>query len=366
MARKKTILFLAQISPLIHGQAMMSAQLAALINQWSDTRLITINTCYAQQRSELGGFSLLKFWRWLWFLMRAFWHCVTGSVDTMVMTHSFFRGPFIKDSAFLWLGRLMNKTLVVWVHMDPNRLEMNQAPAWFAAYARRVLTLPDYWVACAPSLPKQWPKEFEHEKIRSICNGIEDVSQKFERPKLDCLHVAYLSAMTEEKGWRDLFAVAESLCAKFANIVFDFYGGPGAGESEESLREAFANVSNPSRILWHGGVYDEAKSQVLSQADVFCLPSWTEAFPLAVLEAMSYGVPVIATQVGGIPDAVQDGINGWLYPARDREALENIIVEAILDPEKLKIMGKKNRLDFTQKFSLAEFDRSWKNFLVNI
>lgn len=366
LASKKNILLLAQVSPLIHGQAMMSAILAQQMQKWPEVETYVINTCYAEQRGDLGGFSFRKIIRWISYLLRTLWYCLTRDIGTIVMTHSFFRGPFLKDSAFLWLGSLLRKRLIVWVHMDPNRLSLDQAPKILAWYARKVLHLPDRWVACAPSLPQTWPHEFDRKKIDAICNGIEDATCKESSSPKEKFRIVYLSSMTAEKGWRELFQAATDLCHVFQDVHFDFYGDVGHGETEQALNTTFSQSEFPDRICWHGPVHGNEKSQALQHASLFCLPSWTEAFPLVVLEAMSFSLPVVASDVGGIKDAIADGVNGWLHAPRDENHLKSILQECLLNRKSLAEIGLKNRDKFVQHFSLEAFGENWKKLLFSL
>lgn len=359
----QSILLIAQTDPPIHGQAIMSAQLATVMRHWPNAQVHLINASYATDRRQLGNFSWRKVLLWLSYLWRALWICCSRRVDSIVMTHSFFPGPFVKDSAFLWLARLLGKRMLVWVHMDPRRFPWDSSRPWLASYARRVLRLPDQWIACAPSLMKQWPSEFDRSKIRAICNGIPDPQPVIPEQKHGPIRVVYLSSMTEEKGWQDLFAVAELICAENENVTFDFYGGPGANETQEHLHQVFANHHHGKRLQWHGEVWGARKIEVLSQADLFCMPSWTEAFPLAVIEAMACALPVIATRVGGIPDAIADDSHGWLIKPQDRKSLADTVRMAVLDRNKLGEMGWNNRQRFLKNFSLDAFDAQWKELL---
>ena len=360
----KHILLIAQVAPPIHGQAIMSAQLAALMEAWPQASVRVINACYATDRGKLGSFSCRKVLLWLRYLCQTFWICCTSRVDAIVMTHSFFLGPFLKDSAFLWLARLLGKNMFVWVHMDPQRFPWHSASSWVVTYAKKVLQLPHLWVACSPGLIPLWPDAFDRKKVTAICNGIPDPAPQTKSMEAKNTHVVFLSSMTQEKGWQELFAAAEILCAEKQNIVFDFYGGPGALETQQQLEEKFANSSCPMRIRWHGEIWGERKTVVLSQADLFCLPSWTEAFPLAILEAMACRLPVIATNVGGISDAITHQVNGWLYPPKDGAALVETLRVALQDPTKLQEMGAQNRQKFLQHFSLEAFSQQWKTLLL--
>jgi glycosyltransferase involved in cell wall biosynthesis len=75
---------------------------------------------------------------------------------------------------------------------------------------------------------------------------------------------------------------------------------------------------------------------------VFVLPSYFEGSPVAMLEAMSYGKPVISTTVGGIPEIVEPGLNGWLHTPGDREALLKALLYYINEPENIKKHGERS------------------------
>jgi glycosyltransferase involved in cell wall biosynthesis len=361
---KKHILLIAQVSPLIHGQAVMSAQLASLMKSWPEAKVRTINTCYTTDRGKLGSFSLRKVVLWLGYLAKLLSSLCFSKVDTIVMTHSFFLGPFIKDSFFLWLCRASGKKIIGWVHMDPNRFPWHTASRLVGNYAKRVIQLPDLWVACAPALIRQWPDAFDRKKVIAICNGIPDPNPKTRSSESQQIRVIFLSSMTKEKGWQELFSAAETICSEMDNIIFDFYGGPGASETQENLNEKFAKSAAPSRIRWHGELWGDRKIEVLSQAHLFCLPSWTEAFPIAILEAMACGLPVIATQVGGISDAITHQVNGWLYPPQDEAALLRLLKSILSDRCQLQRIGEINRQKFLEQFSYEAFGLKWRQVLL--
>ena len=96
---------------------------------------------------------------------------------------------------------------------------------------------------------------------------------------------------------------------------------------------------------------------LLRAADLFVHPSHQEGFSNAILEAMAAGLPVVACDVGGNPEAVVDGVTGRLVPPRDPTALANAMAEILADPGKGRSMGEAGRQRATEQFSLDRMVR---------
>jgi N-acetyl-alpha-D-glucosaminyl L-malate synthase BshA len=90
--------------------------------------------------------------------------------------------------------------------------------------------------------------------------------------------------------------------------------------------------------------------QLLSQADLFLLPSDMESFGLAALEAMACEVPVVASDVGGLPEVVEHGTDGYLHPPRDVEAAANYALQILSRPDRGRAMGQVARINAKKKY----------------
>jgi glycosyltransferase involved in cell wall biosynthesis len=93
---------------------------------------------------------------------------------------------------------------------------------------------------------------------------------------------------------------------------------------------------------------------LLTEADVFVLPSESEAFPNAILEGMAAGLPVVAASVGGIPELVADGVSGRLVPPGDADALARALTELLDFPDRAADFGRAGRRRIEETYS---FDR---------
>lgn len=359
----KKVLLITHIEPVIHGQAMMAKQLVDLSKEWEDVELLTLNTVYTDDRGKLSGFSFGKTKRLFSYMFQARKMVKKQKIEQVLMTPAFFRTPFVKDGLFiLFLSWFTKAKLTAWVHMDPNRLDYEKRGWLFRKFARKVAGKFERWVACAPELLKRWPKWLsENYTTTHVYNGIPIPDSVDRSSREGAVRVLYLSAMDVEKGWEETLAVAQEICGEHDNVIFDFYGGAGKQHSEEEIREEFDNINHP-RIQWHGAVYDEPKQEALNSADLFVFPSYTEQFPISVLEAMAAGLPVVATDVGAIKDALP---SDELIQPKNKKALKEATLKLIQDKELRLSMGERNRDTFIKQFSDQAFATAWKTLFTN-
>lgn len=130
---------------------------------------------------------------------------------------------------------------------------------------------------------------------------------------------------------RTLSLIGPDLHVKLAII------GPG---NPSTLREY---IMDPSRVIFIGPIAHEQLPSILKACDVYIQPSRYEGLPLTVLEAMAAGLPVIATRVGGIPEAVKDGITGILVEPEDPKALAEAIQWMVEHPAEREEMGRRGK-----------------------
>ena len=100
-----------------------------------------------------------------------------------------------------------------------------------------------------------------------------------------------------------------------------------------------------------------------ADADIFAFPSFHESFPLSILEALAAGLPIAATDVGGVADAVTEGDGGYLVPPRDAGAMQSALRRLISDPPLRARMGAWNRRRYEESFTVTAFGKRWAEWL---
>jgi glycosyltransferase involved in cell wall biosynthesis len=143
--------------------------------------------------------------------------------------------------------------------------------------------------------------------------------------------VLYVGLLSPRKGVLDLIEASRRLTERDIRHDLVLVGGtPDEGPAGEAEVRAAAAAAGPHVTLL-GQEPFEAMPALYRRADVFCLPSWWEAMPLSVLEAMASGVAVVATRVGDVPRLLDDGRAGILVPPRDPAALSDAVAEVLTD-----------------------------------
>jgi glycosyltransferase involved in cell wall biosynthesis len=362
-----TAVMMTHIEPVLHGQAMMASLLRDHSQDWKKCKLISINAAYVDRRSDFGGFGLSKIFKMMHYTRLLLNQVKANHADSVIVTQSFFPAPFLKDAFIvLALSFFTSVKIITWVHMDPSRLGLENKSVMFQKFAYYIFSKIDLFVGCSPSVTSSWPKWIAKDKVVNVPNGIPHSNALVDRSGREKCTVLFLSAMDPEKGWRELFEVAEKICDQFSDAIFIFRGGISGAETKENAESVFAQSRHVERIKWLGLVDGEEKVVAFQEADIFCLPSWTEAFPIAVLEAMSFGLPVIATCVGGIPDAIEEGCEGWLFTPKNQDELQRALVNAIsVKAERLQ-RGAAAYKKYTQHFTDNQFSHRWENLLQKL
>ena len=176
-------------------------------------------------------------------------------------------------------------------------------------------------------------------KINNIVIPPQHGSSLGASTKNGLVYFLFLGMIHPDKGIFDLLQVLKDHRTELFNRIKLFIGGSGQIVQLKKMIEA---GELGEMVEFKGWVTGSEKDNLLQFSDVFVLPSYYEGSPVAVLEAMSYGTPVISTTIGGIPEIVQSGFNGWLHRPGDQVALLNAILYYINEPESIKKHGARS------------------------
>jgi glycosyltransferase involved in cell wall biosynthesis len=142
----------------------------------------------------------------------------------------------------------------------------------------------------------------------------------------------------------------------------------GRGSALESLKKKVGAMGLEKSVIFSGYMTEEMLKEAYGTCDMFVLPSVWEVLPIAILEAMASGKPVVCTNAGGNAELVKDGHNGYVVPMRSPEELAGRINALLDDPEKMKSMGRAGRRraedEFDWKLIAARTKRVYEELLM--
>lgn len=214
-------------------------------------------------------------------------------------------------------------------------------------------------------------------KIAVICNGVDvkryrqpvdggRVRHALGLPEHACL-IVVVGTLKEQKGHRYLIEAAPSIIATNPKVHLLFVGD---GPLREALQAQVAAAGLEAHILFLGNRNDVPT--LLAASDYFVLPSLWEGLPMALIEAMASGLPIVATEVSGTKQVMMHGETGLLIPPGDSTDLRDALMYLLSQPDRARAMGRAAQRHVAAAFGarkqadehLALYRRSWNSALV--
>ena len=156
----------------------------------------------------------------------------------------------------------------------------------------------------------------------------------------------HISNFRPVKRVKDIVRVFARVAAEMPAVLIMVGDGPDRIDAEAEARE----LGLHEKVFFLGKI--DAVAPLLAGADLFLLPSASESFGLSALEALACGVPVIGSNVGGLPEVVRNGETGYLCPVGDVDAMSRAALEILRDENRWHAMSTLGAADARQRFSL--------------
>lgn len=268
-------------------------------------------------------------------------------------------------SLYPWLARVrsVNKVFFTDHHSRPAGYVPARALMWKRAAARvinrpltRVISVSNYGYRCMTTADLLPQSRFE-----MIYNGVDlsrikadslralDFRRRYSIPPERTI-VTQVSWIIPEKGISDFLETARLVTQQNRNVQFVIVGD---GAYREQYMKDAAAMGIEDGVTWTGMVEDPFREGVFAAADVVCQFSrWEEVFGWMIAEAMAHGKPIVATNVGGIPELVSEGLSGFLVQRSDTAGAAEKLMRLLQDSELRHEMGEAGRKLVADKFDL--------------
>jgi glycosyltransferase involved in cell wall biosynthesis len=292
-------------------------------------------------------------WQRLGVLARAYWSVcamlLCGQVSA-VHSHMAMRGSFWRKTLFNVTARGFGVPILVHLHGSEFKTFYAKQPRWRQRYIEReferchqVLVLSQSWAEFVRSISPS-------ARVTILPNYVRMPTQSATvEASSGRVNLLFLGEIGVRKGIYDLIPAVAKALATVPGLKLQVGGNGEVEKARAATREKCVD----SHVDFLGWVSSDLKIKAIQEAHIYILPSHNEGLPISILEAMSHGLPVIATRVGGIPELVRDGIDGLLVDAGDVEALAEAIVTLARSPRQRRAMGDAARARVSQHFSDA-------------
>jgi glycosyltransferase involved in cell wall biosynthesis len=246
----------------------------------------------------------------------------------LIHVHSASRASFWRKSIFMTVGMLAKCPVILHLHGGGfARFYETEC----GAIGRRLVRFFLDRAACIIVLSERWQAWMRGitRNPRLVClpNPVAVVAERADMARRNL--VLFLGRVERDKGVFDLLDAISALRAPIPDVQLVC---AGEGDLERVARYA-ERLGIEGAVGLPGWVGRAEKQSLLERAAVLVLPSYAEGLPMCLLEAMAAGLPVVTTAVGGIPDVVTDGVNGFLFTPGDTAALQRLVRRLMLDRE---------------------------------
>lgn len=267
----------------------------------------------------------------------------------IIHIHMAAQASFSRKAIFIKKAHKVGKKIIIHQHAADFDVYLKNASDKKKEEIRYIFTLADKVI----TLSEEWADFFgqnvcKRSSILVLYNGV--IIPEYEKLDYSDHCVLFLGRLGKRKGTYDLLKAIPTVLRKVPDVVF-YLGGDGEIEYSKNVVNEYKITENVRFLGWLN--YDD-KVKYFKKCSTFILPSYHEGMPMAVLEAMSYGLATISTNVGGIPQIINCNIDGIRVEAGNVDAISTAILNVINNLEVKRNLGVKARERVALKFNALE------------
>lgn len=368
--KKSKILLVSQIPPPIHGSTVMTQRfIIALENNKISSHLV--QKTFSRNIDDVGKFSISKVLKIPSLCARLIKSILVFKPTITIYFITVGFGSFLVDCLMLLILRAFKIDYVLYMHGIGLRKWRSKSAFPFGLVAQKTLSAALGGIVLGDNLKQDVTDYIPADRIVVLPNAIPDNVLNLSDSKLNeeqlndeqvrPVTVLFLSNLLPDKGPMNFLRAAKKVLEEEKGIKFVLAGPPRNLEFFSSLNKFIEEEGLKGHVYLPGGVYNEDKDRLFREADIFVFPAKNEAFGLVNLEAMQWGLPIVTSPVGAIPDVILDGENGYIVDPENIRNLANTVLRLVRNPELRFTMGRKGRSMFERKYSLDAFQNNTLN-----
>lgn len=263
-----------------------------------------------------------------------------------------------RKTIFAAICRIYKKKLIIHFHPSSEILLFEQK---HSKGIKNLFSYSDLLIVLAPQWVKYIDKAFPDNKfnIKVLYNPCPKAIRSIAKKENNIL---FAGAIRERKGYNRLLEAFAKIAHKYPAWKLVFAGNGEIEKAQELAAEL--NINKQTKFL--GWVSGKDKEDAFHKASIYCLPSWGEGFPMGVIDAWAYGIPVVTTPVGGIVDIIEHGINGLIFDVYNTDELASCLEKLIIsESNRNRIIKEADKLvnnEFNIKQIAKELDKIYSTF----
>ena len=361
-SNKHKILFIAPFPPPVHGSAVVSDYIrrSKLINEEYECDYVNLST--SRRMDEIGKMSFAKVWRFISAYFIVFLKLLSNKYDLCYLAITCHGVGFLKDMPFVLLCKMFRRKILIHQHNKGISRCVDKFPyKWLLPLVYRNTKV----ILLSWHLYEDISKVVSREQVLICPNGIPDeVSPKNQNKRENYIpRILFLSNLLVSKGVFVLLDALEILKERGVNFICDFVGGETKEISGDMFVDEVKRRGLNELVIYHGKKYGQEKEEIYKNADIFTQPTLDDCFPLTVLEAMSYRLPVVSTDVGALPDEIEDGKTGFVIHKNDSDNLAHKLELLLKDEKTRESMGNAGYEKYKKEFTLERFEQNFLDCL---
>ena len=263
------------------------------------------------------------------------------------------------------------------VAVETNKWEFNEDLQLFCDFEKALLEHSKGIISISDSIRKtieeKYDVNFTDKLIEKVYLGIDDPNYVEAEKSKDIIRILFVGRLERRKGIHTLHSVIPTIMNKFNNVEFVFVGRDDISDSilgksfKQKFHEKYSNEKWINKIHFLGEIDNVKKNEEYKKCDLLVAPSLYESFGLILVEAMSYGKPVIASNIGGMKEIVKNEQNGYLINPENEQQLTGALLELINAKEIRIEFGKKSKeifnCNFTNNIMISKSLNLYKNLI---
>lgn len=260
--------------------------------------------------------------------------------------HMSYGGSFIRKKYIIKLLNYNKIPIILHMHGSQFKEFYNKSSNSKKRQIRNTLNQVDVILA----LGEQWKEYYQSISTSTVISLDNAVFPKEDSSTFDeKIYITTMGVLSQRKGTYDLIKVA----SKIKDKIGPKYKFLIAGDGEvDNVKEIIKEKHLEDMFIIPGWISDEQKIEnIYRKSIIYILPSYNEGMPMSILEAMSYGLPIISTNVGSIPSVVSEK-NGFIIQPGDTDELEKLLIQLINNQNIISKFGKNNRKEINEKYNI--------------